>query len=120
MSELSLAAHRVLLRLEIEHCHEGGRENGNLVCTYDQFERFGIRRASVADAIKQLVTVGLVEVTHQGRGGNREYRDPSRYRLTYLQTQAANPTDEWRRYVTPAKATPRAKPSPAFRKGDQR
>lgn len=100
-ASLSLAARRVLDRLEIEHAHNGGKENGNLVCTYKDFERFGIRRPSIAAAVRQVVAVGLVEVTHRGRGGNAEYRDPSRYRLTYLATGKAAPTDDWRAFAAP-------------------
>jgi hypothetical protein len=34
---LSLAAHRVLFRICIEHAHHGGKENGRLPITYDNF-----------------------------------------------------------------------------------
>ena len=42
LSELSLTARRILDTLEIEHCRRGGRENGKLVCTYDDLENSGI------------------------------------------------------------------------------
>jgi hypothetical protein len=45
---LSLAARRVLTRIEIEHMQYGGKENGNLTVTYDQFEDYGIHRHSMA------------------------------------------------------------------------
>ncbi|MBN9074320.1 MAG: hypothetical protein J0H34_22510 [Rhizobiales bacterium] len=95
---LSFAARRILDRLEIEHAGHGAKENGSLPCTYADFERFGVRRKSIAPAIRQLVQCGFVEVTHKGRGGNAEFRHPSRYRLTYLHTRTAGPTDDWRRY----------------------
>ncbi len=101
-ASLSLAARRVLDRLEIEHAHHGGKDNGRLPCTYDDFERFGVRRKSISDAIRQLVTCGLIEVTERGSGGNREFRRPARYRLTYLSTQTAAPTDDWRLFRTHA------------------
>lgn len=103
---LSFAARRILDRLEIEHAHHGGKENGRLVATYADFERFGIRRRSIAEAIRLLVRTGLVEITHTGRGGNAEFRDPSRYRLTYLPTEKATSTDEWRRYRAPVPVPP--------------
>ena len=106
-ARLTFVARRVLDRLEIEHAHHGGKENGKLVCTYRDFELFGVRRPSIAAAIRLLVEVGLVEVTHQGRGGNAEFRDPSRYRLTYLPTEKKAPTDEWENYTAPAPLTPR-------------
>jgi hypothetical protein len=34
---LSFAGHKFLARLEIEHLHHAGRENGRLIVTYDQF-----------------------------------------------------------------------------------
>jgi len=104
---LTFTARRVLDRLEIEHAHHGGKENGKLVCTYNDFAHFGIRRPSIANAIRQLVSLGFVEITHKGRGGNAEYRDPSRYRLTYLAAGRAGPTDDWRDYSAPVPLSPR-------------
>lgn len=99
---LSFAARKVLDRLEIEHAHHGGKENGRLPCTYQDLARFGVRRSSVSGALRQLVATGFIEVTHQGRGGNADYRDPSRYRLTFLHTKAGSrvidPTDDWRKW----------------------
>lgn len=103
---LSLAARRVLDRFEIEHLHHGGAENGQLLCTYSDLERFGVRRKSVSGAISELVKAGFVEVTHHGRGGNMVYRNPSRYRLTYLATRNAAATDEWKNAKPGAKLPP--------------
>jgi hypothetical protein len=103
---LSLSARRVLDRIEIEMCHHGGhRENGRLPVTFDDFVRHGVRRNSVASAIREAVALGLVVVSEQGRGGNAEFRSPNKYRLTYICTKAANPaakypeppTDDWKR-----------------------
>jgi hypothetical protein len=58
-ASLTFAARRILDRLEIEHANHGGKENGNLPCTYDDFERFGVRRASVAAGIRLLVAGGV-------------------------------------------------------------
>jgi hypothetical protein len=72
-----------------------GRTNGGLVCTYADFVNHGIWRSSVADAIRQANKLGFLEITQRGRriaGVNR----PSHYRLTYLPTDNAAPTDEWR------------------------
>lgn len=98
-ASLSLAARRVLDRLEIEHMAHAGNENGNLIVTYDQLVTFGIRRQSIRPAIGDLVAAGLVEITHIGRGGNAAYRDASRYRLTYLPTTKAAASDDWRRFT---------------------
>lgn len=99
MGALTLAARRVLDRLQMEHLAHAGKENGRLVVTFEQFEKFGVRRASVAAAIDLLVNVGLVEITEQGRGGNREFRRPNRYRLTFLDSTDGAATDEWASYT---------------------
>jgi hypothetical protein len=94
MAQLTLAAHRVLLRLEIELLHHGGTNNGKLICTYDDFVAFGIRRHAIAPAIRLLVKVGLVEITVRGWRLAAHGR-PARYRITYLEAFGKPPTDEW-------------------------
>jgi hypothetical protein len=101
---LSLSARRVLDRLEIEFAHHGGSDNGRLPVTYDDFERYGIDRHAIAPAIREVTALGFIEVTVQGRAGNSEFRTPSRYRVTYRQTDYARPTDDWRDVKTDAQA----------------
>src|SRR5262249_41874489 len=97
---LSLSAHRLLARLEIELAHHGGNDNGKLPATYDQLEEYGIDRHSIAPAIRECEALGYVEVTVQGEAGNSEYRHASLYRLTYRPVGRARPTNEWRRIET--------------------
>ncbi len=94
---LSLSAHRVLSRLEIELAHHGGMDNGTLPCTFDHLEEYGIDRHSIAPAIRECVALGFVEITERGGAGNAEHKHPSLYRLTYRHTNAAEPTHEWKR-----------------------
>jgi hypothetical protein len=47
-SVLSLAARLVLDRIEIEHAHHGGNDNGRLPVTFDQFVEYGVHRHSSA------------------------------------------------------------------------
>ena len=42
---LSRAAHMVLSRIELENRYHGGKGNGHLIVTYDQFEQYGVDRA---------------------------------------------------------------------------
>ena len=102
--KLPANAKEVLFRLEIEHLEHGGSENGNLVCTYDDFERAGIRRASVAQAIRECEALGFLEVKVKGGRAISDLRFPSRYRLTYLigRGKSPDPTHEWRQYETDA------------------
>jgi hypothetical protein len=97
---LSLSAHRLLSRIEIEMAQHGGYENGNLPVTFDQFEEYGIHRHAVAPAIRECCALGFLEVTERGQAGNREFRQPSKYRLTYRDTNRARPTHEWARIET--------------------
>ena len=67
-------ARRVLDRLEVEHVRDGGADNGNLPCTYSDFEKAGLRRQSVALAIRQCAKLGFIEVVQQGGKAIGEYR----------------------------------------------
>jgi hypothetical protein len=101
---LSLSARRVLDRLDIEFAHHGGTDNGRLPVTYDDFERYGIDRHAIAPAIREVTALGFAEVTERGRAGNSEFRTPSRYRITYRNTEYARPTDDWRDIKTDVQA----------------
>jgi DNA-binding transcriptional MocR family regulator len=94
---LSLHAQRVLARLEIEHAHHAGNDNGRLPCTYDHFEEYGVRRKAIRPALRELEALGFIEITEQGRAGNAEWRRPNYFRLTYRYLGNAKPTDEWKR-----------------------
>ena len=97
---LTLADRRVLDRLELEHMAHAGTENGNLKCTYTDFENHGIRRASIAPALRRLETLGLVETIERGRIARGEFRFPAIYRLTYVGGNIPA-TDDWKRHATP-------------------
>ncbi len=105
---LGLIEHRILYRLEIEHMRKGGIMNSRLICSYGDFETYGMRRRLIADAIRCLEGLGFLEVMRKGRAGNAVYRYASIYRLTYLPTQDAGaivpPTNEWRNVDTAEKA----------------
>jgi hypothetical protein len=97
---LSLSAHRVLDRIEIEHLHHGGRENGRLAVRFADFVRYGVHRHAIAPALREVDALGLVEVTQRGHAGNAEFRSPNYFRLTYLPTAHKAATHEWRRIIT--------------------
>lgn len=105
---LSDKAIRVLLRLEEEHLDHGGKENGRLVVTYEQFREYGLkRREDIAKAIRMHEALGFVQKTEQG-GFKRGERWPNRYRLTYLPTwhqgERISETNDWRKIKTPEQA----------------
>jgi hypothetical protein len=97
---LSLTARRILDRLEIEIAHHGGHGNGKLAVTYAALEDYRIDRHAIAPALRELVALGFLEITEEGRAGNREYRRPAKYRLTYRPTGRARETNEWQHIVT--------------------
>jgi hypothetical protein len=99
---LSLSARRVFDRIQIEHAHHGGRENGRLPVTFKDFEQFGIERHRIRPAIVELEALGFIRITQHGRAGNADFRIPNKFRLTH---QHANDgvepaTNEWCRIKT--------------------
>jgi hypothetical protein len=110
---LSQSAHRAISRIELELCYHGGNDNGQLPVTFDDFVEYGIDRASVAPALREGEALGFFQITERGRGGNREYRTPNKFYLTFAfgrGSRAKPPTDEWRKIKTieEAKAIARA------------
>ncbi len=100
---LSLSAHRVVSRLEIELGNHGGNDNGKLPVTKQDFIAYGISNDQVAPAIREAEALGLVKVTQHGRGGNAEHRQPNHFYLTYAHgrdSKARPPTDDWRQIKT--------------------
>lgn len=95
-------ARRVLDRLELEHMSKGGEQNGELICTYDDFARAGIRRKSVALAIRQAQALGFLAVVRGYRTAGAD-KAPSLYRLTYVYGREGSPepTNDWRTVVSP-------------------
>ena len=92
---------KILARLEIELMRHCGTNNGRIICTYDDFAEYGIRRPSIPRALCRLRKVGLLVVTQRGR--RSALRNPHHYRLPYLLSydEAGNiiaPTDEWKSY----------------------
>jgi hypothetical protein len=52
----------------------------------------------IAPAIRELQELGFIEITVRGRAGNREFRSPNKYRLTYrpAKGEPGDGTHEWR------------------------
>jgi hypothetical protein len=89
---------RVLDRLELEHLRHRLRDNGRLFCRYEDFEEWGLRRASVRFGIEVVTALGFVVITRRGWKSI-----PSTYRLTYVKSFRDEPpiTDEWKRFKAP-------------------
>jgi len=97
---LSLSARRVLDRIEIEFARHGGKaeENGRLPVTYSDFESYGIDRHAIRPAIQEALALGFIEITECGSAGNREFRSPNKFRLTYRPAKGipGDGSHEWR------------------------
>jgi hypothetical protein len=99
---LSVSAHRVLARIEIELADHGGNDNGRLPVTFDDFEEFGIERHSIAPAIRECCALGFIEITAAGRAGNAEFRTPNLFRIAYRNSEnlLGDGSHEWRAIET--------------------
>jgi hypothetical protein len=108
LGKLSLTARRILDTLEIENCRHGGRENGRLVCTYNDFERI-VQRSRIRKALDELIAAGLIEITRVGRRAYADLHSSSLYQLTYLHTfkdgEWIKPTHEWKKQKTRPEST---------------
>jgi hypothetical protein len=95
---LSQSAHRVLSRVEIELARHGGNDNGNLPVTYADFQAYGIDRHAIRPAISEAIALGFLEITECGTAGNREFRSPNKFRLTYRPAKGipGDGSHEWR------------------------
>jgi hypothetical protein len=99
---LTRSAHMVISRVEIELGHHGGNDNGRLPITTEDFIAYGMDRSSVAPAIREAEALGFISVK-RGRGGNAEYRTPSKFGSTFsqhLNSHRHPPSDDWRRIKT--------------------
>jgi hypothetical protein len=103
---LSLSARRLLDRLDIENRRHGGKLNGQLIVTFEQFRSYGMDRHAVAPAIREAVSLGFLAVTRQGCAGNADQRQPSQYRLTYHPAEGmpGYGSNEWRSVTTSEEA----------------
>lgn len=99
-SVLSLSARRFLDRLEIEFLSHGARDNGKLPLTFDDLVEFGIHRASIAPAMREVEALGFAFITRRGHGGKSGSRQPNLWRITYLVGVGSDPTHEWRKIET--------------------
>ena len=86
---------RLIDFLMTEHMHHAGRENGNLMATYDQLVPWGLTRSEICAAIDEAEFLGLVRFERGGRWADTN--KPSIYQLTFQADRDDNPpTNEWK------------------------
>jgi hypothetical protein len=104
---LSLSAHRIMSRIEIEFARHSGKDNGRLPVTKRNFIAYGMQHVAVAKGIREAEALGFIQVTERGRGGNSEHHSPNLFRLTFVQCRNSGPpTHEWRKIKTIEEAVP--------------
>lgn len=90
-----------VVRLLQEHHEHGGHENGNLIVTYDQFERFGIQRRKIKWSLRAATALGFLDVVDNG-GVYGDIARSARYRLTFRPSvedgQEQLPSNRWKRF----------------------
>ena len=69
---LSLAAPRILDRLEIELAHHGDQRRWPLAGHLRYFIEYGIHRHSIAPGLREVVAFGFVEITEHGLSTGRQ------------------------------------------------
>ena len=95
---LSLSARRLLDRIEDEYLRHGGKDNGKLPVTFDDFVRWGINRHAIAPGMRECTALGVLVVTRRGMAGNAEFRSPNLFLLPYLEPDTAGQV--WRQITT--------------------
>lgn len=102
---MPLAARKIIDRLIVEHLAHAGTENGNLISTYSDFEKFEIRRMSIRPAIIAAEVLGFIDVVKRGGSAYAEMRNPSIYSLAWLyRKDGTPPADRWKTFKTVADA----------------
>ena len=100
---LSLSAHRLISRIEIELANHGGNDNGRLPVTKQDFIDYGISPRLIPPAKREAEALGFIRETIRGSGGNAEHRHPSCFFLTFAHgrdSRADPPTHDWRKIKT--------------------
>jgi hypothetical protein len=102
---LTSPAKRIVERVALEHMNHAGTQNGDLPITYTDFERVGIDRNSIHNAIEVAVALGWIDVVERGQKGFGIARRPSIYSLTWLpRADGSAPTNRWKAIKTDQQA----------------
>jgi hypothetical protein len=86
--------------IAVEHMAHAATMNGALGVSFDRFEKYGIRRGTIASAIAEAVAIGFVDLVEKGTRGWGEYRGKtSVFRVAWLPSNQGEPaTTRWRRF----------------------
>ena len=100
---MSINCFRLINYLELCYLSSGGEENGNLIATYNQLEKYGIVRKYIKSAISEAQKRGLIKYKtseNVGKYGKHTFQfcltylpqvEQDRHRKIYLM-----PSNEWK------------------------
>jgi len=93
---MGINCRRLIDFLLIEHRNHAGRENGKLIATYNQLEKFGLTRSKINVAIKEAEFLGFIKYEQGSFYG--ETRKPNLYKLTFYGDLEGNyASNDWKR-----------------------
>jgi hypothetical protein len=94
---LSVTAWRVLGFLLEQHVAHGGKENGRLMCPYNQLSRRGCSRHAISGAMEELQSFGFVKFTKGARQSGRP--GATKARITFYKVDGAlgSATNDYKR-----------------------
>jgi hypothetical protein len=97
---LNFPAFKILAFLKLEHCRQGGAENGRLMAPHRQLQALGISPRKIKPALAMLEAFGIIRLTTDGeRLGGRP--NAARYALTWLPTcDGRLPTEGYKRITS--------------------
>ena len=91
---------RVVDRLALEHMAHAGTMNGKLICTFADFQKWGVGRRLISVSIRDAADRGLIVVTERGRASSGENRWPNKYALGWLPTHDGGAAlNRWKTWV---------------------
>jgi hypothetical protein len=90
------AARIVVDRVAYEHLRQGGKENGRLKITFDNFVAWGMSRSSVGNAVAIAQALGFIRLVKRGRASFEDLRYPGEYAVTWQVIGSDLQTNTWR------------------------
>jgi len=96
----SLSCRMILDRIAIEHAHHGGKDNGKLPVTFDDFVDYGVHRQAVSPALAEGEALGLFFITEHGRAGIGDFRSSNKFRMAHRPVGNEEAGNEWNRIKT--------------------
>jgi hypothetical protein len=109
----------VVNRIAYEHLCQGGKENGRLKVTFDNFVFWGIGRTRIGDNVAIAEALGFVKLVKRGLASFEDLRYPSEHAITWQGIGAEPPTNDWKRVWSPEAAKAKVDAALKLRKAER-